>query len=261
MPDAPTGRLIIVGTGIRTTGQLTVEAIAWMKAADVLFHVVADPVALEVISLLRTDQTIDLREYYAEGKLRRESYEDMADAIAAKVAEGYVVCVALYGHPGVFARVPYLAIERVRAQGNPAQMLPAVSAEDCLYAELLVDPGMGCAQYEATNFLQHNHVADPTIHLLLWQIGMLGDWTHRESRDPERNMALLVEKLSRWYPLDHRVTVYQASVHLDTPPRADEVALSELPRAWVGASCTLHIPPAQQFVRDDEFADRIERVN
>ena len=260
MTVAPTGKLVVVGTGIRTTGQLTVEAIAWMKAADVLFHLVADPVAQEVISLLRNDETIDLREHYAEGKPRRESYELMAGAIAAKVAAGHVVCVALYGHPGVFARVPYLAIDRVRAQGNHAEMLPGISAEDCLFAELLVDPGMGCAQYEATNFLQHDHVADPSIHLLLWQIGMLGDWTHRERRDPRRNMALLVEKLAIWYPLDHVVTIYQASVHLDTPPRADKVALEELSAAQVGASCTLYVPPAHAFVRDEVFADRIERV-
>jgi hypothetical protein len=254
------GRLVVVGTGIRTTGQLTVEAIAWMKAADVLFHIVADPVAHEVIALLRPDDAIDLRQFYDEGKPRRESYEAMSSAIIAEVQLGNVVCVALYGHPGVFARAPHLAVERARALGFQADMFPAVSAEDCLFAELLIDPGDGCAQYEATNFLQHDHAADPTIHLLLWQIGMLGDWTHRENRDPQQNMVLLVEKLSTWYPLDHVVTMYQASVHLNTPPRADQIELQSLPTAWVGASCTLYVPPARAYVRDDEFASRIERV-
>jgi hypothetical protein len=54
-----------------------------------------------------------------------------------------VLCVALYGHPGVFACVGHEAIERARAEGIDAQMLPGISAEDCLFAELGVDPAVG----------------------------------------------------------------------------------------------------------------------
>jgi hypothetical protein len=35
-------------------------------------------------------------------------------------------------------------------------MLPAISAEDCLFADLGVDPAdHGCPSYEATDFLVH----------------------------------------------------------------------------------------------------------
>lgn len=256
---AAVGRLVVVGTGIRTTGQLTVEAIAWMKAADRLFHLVADPVALEVIRACRPDGATDLRDHYTDGGPRRRAYESMAEAIVAELDRGATVCAAFYGHPGVFARAPHLAVELARRRGHRADMLPAVSAEDCLFAELLIDPGDGCAQYEATNFLLHDHVPDTTIHLLLWQIGMLGDWTHRTDRDPSHNLALLADKLAEWYPRDHPVTVYQASVHLDTPPRADRVPLHGLPDAAVGASCTLYVPPAAPLRPDVRYLDRLER--
>lgn len=252
-------RLVVVGTGIRTTGQLTVEAIAWMKAADRLFHLVADPVALEVIRAVRTDGATDLREHYTDGGARRSSYESMATAIVDELDRGSTVCAAFYGHPGVFARAPHLAVQLARRRGHRADMLPAVSAEDCLYAELLVDPGDGCAQFEATNFLLHDHEPDTAIHLLLWQIGMLGDWTHRSARDPSHNLALLAEKLTRSYPADHAVTVYQASVHLDTPPRADRVPLRDLGGQTVGASCTLYVPPIRPPRPDASYLDRLER--
>ena len=43
------GSLVVIGTGIRTVGQLTIEAIAWMEIADSLLYVVADPVAEAVM--------------------------------------------------------------------------------------------------------------------------------------------------------------------------------------------------------------------
>jgi len=47
------GALVIVGTGIRTVGQLTMEALAWMERADEIIHLVADPVAEALIAGLK----------------------------------------------------------------------------------------------------------------------------------------------------------------------------------------------------------------
>ena len=45
-----TGSLVVVGTGIRTVGHLTMEALAWMQRADEIIHLVADPVAEALIA-------------------------------------------------------------------------------------------------------------------------------------------------------------------------------------------------------------------
>jgi hypothetical protein len=54
--DAAPGRasddLIVVGTGIRIVGQLTIEAAAWMCRAERLFFSVADVVSERVIRAL-----------------------------------------------------------------------------------------------------------------------------------------------------------------------------------------------------------------
>ena len=72
----------------------------------------------------------------------------------AEVRAGRRVCGAFYGHPGVFTRVPNKAIAQARAEGFEAHMEAGVSAEDCLYADLGIDPGeVGCQQYEASQFM------------------------------------------------------------------------------------------------------------
>ncbi len=43
------GSLIVVGTGIRTVGQMTVEALALIRAADRVLHVVGDPIAEQML--------------------------------------------------------------------------------------------------------------------------------------------------------------------------------------------------------------------
>ena len=62
---------MVVGTGLRTTGQMTVEAIAWIKRADIVLYVVGDPVAAEDVAqeaLLKAWQA--LPSYRGEAPLR-----------------------------------------------------------------------------------------------------------------------------------------------------------------------------------------------
>jgi hypothetical protein len=260
MTEPSDGRLVVVGTGIRSVGQLTTEAIAWMKIADVVLHLVVDPVVEELLSEWQPDTNRTLRVHYAEGQPRRDTYRDMTAEIVAEVVAGRTVCVALYGHPGVFARPAHQAIRELRALGYRAEMLPGISAEDCLFADLGIDPGDGCQSFEATNFISFDHRADPTAHLVLWQVGMLGDWTYRAQRPRSPNVEVLVDKLSTWYPLDHEVVAYQAAVVLGYPPRADRLALRNLADLEMGTGITLYVPPAAPLKRDPVFCDRLQRV-
>jgi uncharacterized protein YabN with tetrapyrrole methylase and pyrophosphatase domain len=260
MSAPPGGRLVVVGTGIRSVGQLTTEAIAWMKVADVVLHLVVDPVVEELLASWQTETHRTLRVHYADGRRRRDTYQDMTADIVAEVVAGRTVCVALYGHPGVFARPTHQAIRQLRELGYPAEMLPAVSAEDCLFADLGIDPGDGCQSFEATNFICFDHRADPTAHLVLWQIGSLGDWTYRAQRPRSPNLQVLVDKLATAYPLDHDLVLYEAAVTLGRPHRADHVPLAGLSDVPIAQGVTLYVPPAEPLRRDPTFYERVQRV-
>jgi len=240
------GSLVVVGTGIRTVGHLTMEALAWMERADEIIHLVADPVAEALITGLKPGKEFTLQCFYGEGKPRAESYDEMIEFILSHVRAGVLVCGAFYGHPGVFAYPPHESIRRARAEGYAAWMLPGVSAEDCLFADLGVDPAVGgCQSYEATDFLINRRIIDPSSQLILWQIGALGDWTYRPSGYDRRSLPILLHKLLQHYPPTHEVVLYEAPLFPNCAPTITRIALAQLTSIPLSAAYTLYLPPAR----------------
>jgi predicted XRE-type DNA-binding protein len=77
--------------------------------------------------------------------------------------------------------------------GHLARMLPAISADSCLYADLEIDPARdGCQSFEATDFLVHDRLVDSRSLLIHWQIGMICDATFQASGYANEKMAVPV---------------------------------------------------------------------
>src|ERR1019366_5373545 len=128
------------------------------------------------------------------------------------VRAGRRVCAALYGHPGVFVHAGHEAIRIAREEGHRARMLAAISSEDCLFADLGVDPGVtGCQSYEATNFLMRRRNIDVSVPLVLWQIGVIGIFDHRPLDGPG-GLGVLAEVLGDAYGFEHEAIIYEASL-------------------------------------------------
>jgi len=254
------GSLVVVGTGIKTTGQLTIEALAWMRKAEALVYVVGDPVAQAVISEINPAAE-DLSVYYEEGRQRIHAYEAMIQHILRLVRSGKLTVGAFYGHPGVFAYPSHESIRRLRAEGFAARMLPGISAEDCMFADLGVDPAVGGMQtYEATDFLINGPLIDNSTQLVIWQIGTLGDLTYRRHKYDTSAMPLLVERLARFFPLDHLLTVYEAPMFPGVEPMIARIPLHALSAFPITAAMTLYIPPARLRSPDPELARRFYRM-
>ena len=254
------GSLVAVGTGIRVVGQLTVEAIATMRTADKLLYCVGDPIAEHVVKSLNERGAESMFSYYAEGKPRAETYEQMIQRMLECVREGLSTCVALYGHPGVFAWPAHEAIRRARAEGYRARMLPAVSAEDCLFADVGIDPAMtGCQSYEATDFMVNGRMIDTSSMVILWQIGVLGDWSFKSGAYDTSSMPLLLERFRQYYPENHQAIVYEAAVYPGCNPVIRQIPLFSLPWAGVTAMSTLCIPPARAPYSDPSIRARLNQ--
>src|SRR5262249_45166489 len=169
------GSLVVVGTGIRAIAQMTQEAIAHIEMADKLYYLVCDPLTAQWLSdVNKTAES--LYRLYKTATPRRDTYLEMVRIIVDAAVSGKRVCAAFYGHPGVFAFPTHEALRQVRSRGLPAQMLPGISAEDCLFADLGVDPGTaGCQSFEATDFLARHRTFDSYSSLILWQIAVIGE--------------------------------------------------------------------------------------
>ena len=235
--------LVVVGTGIRTVGHLTTEAAAWIKRADHVVYVVTDPVGEGVVRCLNP-RCESLSGLYAPDLSRMKTYEKMIERTLEVVRSGARTCFAAYGHPGVFAYPTHESVRRARAEGFRARMLPGISAEDCLFADLNFDPASrGCASFEASDFLLNRRIHDPTSHLVLWQIGVLGEPRGLLGKAKPRGLPLLLEKLLESYPEDHEVQLYVAPMFPNLDPDIQSIPLAKLVDTPFSIMTTLYVPP------------------
>jgi precorrin-3B methylase len=252
------GRLTIVGTGFVAAGHTTLEALSYMRGASKLFFLVSDPVTSRWLRSLNPTAE-SLADAYATGRPRERSYEEMVERMLAPVRAGEEVCGAFYGHPGVFVDPSHVAVARARAEGYEARMLPGISAEDCLFADLGLDPGEhGCQSFEATDFLVHRRRFDNRSLLVLWQIGAIGVFTFRPgSLWSRKGLRVLAETLGRHYRPQQEVVVYEASPFPVCPPKIARLPLADLPRAEVTLASTLVVPPTRAVYSDPDMLERL----
>lgn len=249
--SAKQGGLVVVGTGIQLGRHISERAISEIRAAEVLFCL-ADAFALEWIKGLRPD-VIGLQDYYGDNKDRRQTYREMEAAITKAVRAGKRVCAVFYGHPGVFADVPHAAMRKMRDAGHEVRMEPGISADACLYADLGIDPGKrGVQSFEATQFLVFQRQIDPTALLILWQVALSGDLSCTKFEAERHRLQVLVDKLTRTYPPDTEVILYEAAQLPIEPFRADRMPLRDLPDANYKEYTTLVIPPAMDIEPDED---------
>ena len=248
------GTLTVIGTGIKTVGQLTHEAVASLYNADCVLYVVGDLIAESVLKQLSPNGATSLADYYKVGEPRINAYNAMIEHILGCVRAGNRTVAAFYGHPGVFAYPSHESVRRARLESYEARMLPGISAEDCMFADLGIDPAIsGCQSYEATDFLLNAPVIDSSSQLILWQIGTLGDWTYKTTAYDTRAMPLMMQKLARYYPITHPVTVYEAAMLPNVRPMIAQIPLYALSSFPITAAMTLYVPPARARERDLEM--------
>lgn len=254
------GSLACVGLGMMLGAHLGPRARAYIEQADVVFVAASDALVELWVQQMRPDAR-SLQPFYAEGKSRRQTYREMVDAMLVEVRAGRSVCGAFYGHPGVFATVPHDAIAKARAEGFDALMDAAVSAEDCLYADLGIDPGrFGCQHYEASQFLFYRRRVDPSAHLVLWQIGIVGDRSCRRFSTTEAHRRLLIERLLEDYPAGHEVIIYEAATLPIASPRLEWMTLERLIDAKLHMHSTLVVPPSMKMVPDEAMLARLAQL-
>jgi hypothetical protein len=223
-----------------------------IRRADDVFYLLAERTAEAWFERLNASSH-SLRRHYEVGLERRETYERMVDEILAAVRSGREVCAAFYGHPGVFASPSHEAIRRARAEGHRAVMLPAISAEDCLFADLGVDPGeSGCQSYEATDFLLRGRAFDTSVPLILWQIAFVGI-TSAPVAPSAHGFGVLVDYLCRFYSADHPAIVYEASPYPVGRAAVEEFTLATVRAAELGGMSTLFLPAAGEKEEDAEM--------
>lgn len=248
------GRLVIVGTGLITAKHITREATDHIRSAEIVYHITPDPLSVDYLKSLNNN-LVSLADCYQKTSNRRETYSLMVERVMSGVHQGNKVVAIFYGHPGVFVTPSHELISQCRIEGIHAKMLPGVSAEDCLFADLGIDPGsVGCQSYEATFFLLNKIPINPASPLIIWQLGVIGDTSFSTDVKPAKNgMRMLKDKLLRYYTEEHSAIIYEAPEIAGFSPRIETARINTLDDVSINEISTLYLPAAHNAIPDTEF--------
>ncbi|MBV8170417.1 MAG: hypothetical protein JO219_00640 [Candidatus Eremiobacteraeota bacterium] len=251
--------LVVVGTGIQIGRDLTKTSRHHIESADKVFYLVSDPIAARTIVDLN-ESAESLHTYYNTGKRRLDTYHEMVEGIMTVLRQGKKVCVAVYGHPGIFAYPMHVAIKRAREERIPASMLPAVSSIDCLIADLGLDPAeTGLQIYDASDFVVSRRNFDPTTALVLLQIDVVGDPDYWPQHDCA-GLPLLRERLIEHYGADHVATIYSASEFVWGSATIRTLPLGTLSARGIDSGSILVIRPAIGRTMDERMTQRLDAL-
>jgi hypothetical protein len=256
------GSIACVGLGMTLGSHLSPLARSHIEQADVVFAALSDGVVELWLQSMHPDVR-SLQPYYGKGdKSRMITYREWVEVMMTEVRAGKKVCGVFYGHPGIFAWSPHEVIRVARGEGFSAHMEPGISAEDCLYADLGIDPGRyGCQHYEASQLLFFEIRVNPQAYLVLWQAGLVGDISFKRFSTGPEYRQVLVDVLSQDYPLDHEAIIYRCATLPIQQPDIRRVTLQELPATNITSEETLVLPPAARPRHNHAIRERLAALD
>lgn len=242
------GSLIIAGSGIASVAHFTLETVSHLENSDKVFYLVNDPVT-EAFIQEKNPNTFNLVVFYSEAKERYHTYVEMAEVMLKQVRAGHKVLGIFYGHPGVFVYPSRRALFIARQENYEARMLPGISSEDYMFADLELDPAeFGCMTCEANELIARNRPLNTSVHNIIWQAGIVGVST---AEYQESKFQLLVDRLERDFGPEHKVVHYVGAIRMTPQAQSAMVVYSiqELRNAevarFINSASTLYVPPRE----------------
>ncbi len=239
-------KLIICGSGIKALAHLTKETQTAVEQADHTLYLINEPIIEEWIQK-HANRSENLEKIYFDDEKRKIAYQHITNHILTTLKKTETLCVIFYGHPCVYARSALDAARIVKHDETvEVLILPGISAENCLYADLMINPAEGgCQSYDATDFLLYDRPINNSAHLILWQIGMLGMLGHeRKNNNHYKLYEFLQNKLKLAYDETHKAIIYEASQYPLVKPNIKKIELNEInEKLKLSKISTLYIPP------------------
>lgn len=146
--------------------------------------------------------------------------------------------------------------------GIPAKMLPGISAEDCLFADVGIDPAFPGAQtLEATDLLLRNRTLLTDLHVVVWQVGCVGDLGFNRKGYRNQNFHLLIERLQNVYGSDYEIVHYKGAESPLSATLVERLPLSAFLQPdiakQVTSISTFYIPPKEVQDIDPVMAEKL----
>lgn len=254
--------ITIVGLGVLNVDQVTYETERAIRRSKEVLYVDTGVATRAFLQNLCPKVTSLYETSYCDAGCRLGSYDRMAVAVIEAALDHPPVTFAMGGHPIVGAEAPFLIHEMARLLGLKVLTLPGISAMDCMFAELMIDPCVdGLQMYEATDLLLRRHPLLPEVPALIWQIGVVETRLHSQRRSKPSRFDLFIAHVLQFYPPGHRVTAYFASQHPLMRSQILRFPIGEIGEyaEQLHAGFTLFIPVARvRPIADQDLLSKID---
>lgn len=246
-------KLVLVGSGIKAISHLTIEAQAYIKQADCVLYLVNEPI-IEKWLIKYGKICISLEKHYFLYEKRSESYNKIADEILSYTEQYNFITIVLYGHPTIFSSPGLDAIKRAKKRNIETVVLPGISAEDCLFADLEIDPSQnGCLSIEAMSFLIFDGMIDNHYDVVVWQLGMVGNIEPIIKKNVKDGLSIIQEKLLKTYSPQHQAILYEAALYPGIKPKITKFPIESLVNQDISSISTLYIPAEKNRSIDEKI--------
>ena len=234
--------LIIAGTGIQSISHLTEEVKLAIKECELTLFLINEPLLKDFISN-NARHSFDLESIYFKYEKRIDAYSAIATHIVNTLDNNKKVCALSYGHP-FFCASPFLqAAKKASSQGYNVLGLPGISSLACLFSDLMLDPvSNGLQVYEATQLLKLKPNINALANLVLLQVGFINLENHTHTSQTNE-IDLLYSYLLNFYPEEHLIYLYKASLYPGSKPEINTIRLSELSAQQPTSLSSIYIPP------------------
>ncbi|HAU0782095.1 SAM-dependent methyltransferase [Legionella pneumophila serogroup 1] len=247
-------KLIVVGSGIKSVAHLTEETKKIIQNSDKVLYLVNEELVKQWI-IRESKSAESLEPIYFNSSKRIDAYTNITLEIVRNYYQYTNLCVVFYGHPTVFAESALQAVKIIQAEKGNAIILPAISAMDCLFSDLQIDPGaQGCFSIDATELLIYERKLDPQSHVILWQIANLGMFNTQKTT----KLNVLKDYLSNYYSNEQQICLYEAALYPTQKPRIEWLKLSSLEEVKINPISSLYIPPSPTTKLSTKYTELLE---
>jgi len=254
----------IVGLGVLNVDHITRETERVIRRSNEVLYVDTGVATRTYLKSLCPRVTSLFETSYEEDGHRLNAYHRMAARVLDAAMDHPPVAFAMHGHPIVGVYAPFLIRDMARLLGLEVRVLPGISAMDCLFAELMVDPCVaGMQMYEATDLLLRRRPLQPDVPALIWQIGCVETRLHTTRVSRSERFERLRSHLLRFYPPEHQATAAYSTPHPLMPSTVHRFVLQDIRKYahLLHAGFTLYVPPVHERpVEDHELLRQMDSV-
>jgi uncharacterized protein YabN with tetrapyrrole methylase and pyrophosphatase domain len=236
--------LYLLGAGVTFPDHLTVETIEILSLCVIVCTNLPDFRLGNLPADIR-EKCISFWPLYQDGRLRRENYRDVIEAVLAQVETARPAAWLTPGHPMVFDSVSQSLIAAAHSREWQLAIVPAISCLDTLLAEVQYDPASGLVVHDATGLVRRKIPLLKSVPLVLLQISVfMSDRAHISLEQGRPDLGPLRDYLVRYFSETHQCAVVRSSSSSTDTSHITWIALNDLPSLPIDvlAGASLFVP-------------------